>query len=199
MDTLTVACVYRTGGVYTPEYVHRLKDAVAQHLPLPHRWVCLSDDSAVATHDLMDGHPGWWAKMELMTLPSSMGNVLYFDLDTVINGDLTPLAEVDELTLLRDFYRQGGLGSGLMLLPPQAREELWTFWEGREREWMARFCIEGDQGFMELKWINTASRWQDLLPGMVTSFKAHSLEERAASRVICYHGTPKPHQTGWAV
>lgn len=198
MGDLTVACVFKTGGVYTAEYVERLREGVAASLRLPHRWVCLSDDPC-GTHELIDNLPGWWSKLEVMALPPSFGRVLYLDLDTVINGDLTPLAEVDELTLLKDFYRPDGLGSGLMMLPPKDRERLWDRWDGREREWMARFVIEGDQGFMETLWVNQAARWQMILPGMVTSFKAHRLEERAASRVICYHGRPKPHETGWAV
>lgn len=197
MERLTVACVYKTGGVYTPEYVKRLRHSVASWLRWPYEWVCLSDDPGVATNALHENLPGWWSKFEVMTL--GRGRVLYFDLDTVINGDITPLACVTELTLLRDFYRPDGLGSGLMMLPEADREQMWAHWEKSRHGHMGRFAIEGDQAVMEQLWLNKASRWQDILPGWVTSYKAHTLVERQASSVVCYHGEPKPHQTGWAV
>ena len=52
---------------------------------------------------------------------------------------------------------------------------------------------------MELQWLDRAARWQDILPGMVVSYKAHQLVERKAASVTCYHGQPKPHETGWAI
>ena len=60
--SLKVACVYKTGGVYTPEYVRRLKAGVEKHLNWPFEWVCLSDDYSVATHALHEGLPGWWSE-----------------------------------------------------------------------------------------------------------------------------------------
>ncbi len=197
MERLTVACVYKTGGVYTREYVNRLRHSVAANLHWPHQWVCLSDDLEVATHALHENLPGWWSKFELMTL--SGGRVLYFDLDTVIHGDITPLAYVERLTLLRDFYRPDGLGSGLMMLPEADRARMWEHWEKSPHGHMGRFAIEGDQAVMEQVWLDTAARWQDILPGMVVSYKAHQLTERKVASVTCYHGQPKPHETGWAV
>ena len=197
MERLTVACVYKTGGVYTREYVNRLRHSVAANLHWPHQWVCLSDDPEVGTHALHENLPGWWSKFELMTLTG--GRVLYFDLDTVIHGDITPLAYVERLTLLRDFYRPDGLGSGLMMLPEADRERMWEHWEKSPHGHMGRFAIEGDQAVMEQLWLDTAARWQDVLPGMVVSYKAHQLVERKAASVTCYHGQPKPHETGWAL
>ena len=46
---ITVACVFKTGGVYTREYVTRLKEGVEAHLDWPFQWVCLSDDPEVVT------------------------------------------------------------------------------------------------------------------------------------------------------
>lgn len=197
MERLTVACVYKTGGVYTREYVNRLRHSVAANLHWPYEWVCLSDDPEVATHALHENLPGWWSKFELMTL--SGGRVLYFDLDTVIHGDITPLAYVERLTLLRDFYRPDGLQSAMMMLPEADRARMWEHWEKSPHGHMGRFAIEGDQAVMEQVWLDTAARWQDILPGMVVSYKAHQLTERKVASVTCYHGQPKPHETGWAV
>jgi len=196
VERLTVACVYKTGGVYTREYVNRLRHSVAANLHWPHQWVCLSDDPEVATHALHENLPGWWSKFELMTL--SGGRVLYFDLDTVIHGDITPLAYVERLTLLRDFYRPDGLQSAMMMLPEADRARMWAHWEKSPHGHMGRFAIEGDQAVMEQLWLDSAARWQDILPGMVVSYKAHQLVERKAASVTCYHGQPKPHETGWA-
>jgi hypothetical protein len=41
--TATIACVLRSGGIYTPEWVHRLKRGIERHASAPPRFVCLSD------------------------------------------------------------------------------------------------------------------------------------------------------------
>ncbi|MCW2309728.1 glycosyltransferase family protein [Rhodobium gokarnense] len=196
----TVACVLKSGGVYTPEYVHRLQDGVRRHLPGV-RFRCFSDVKETATDPLRHDWPGWWSKMELFR-PDVKGDLLYLDLDTVINGSLKDIAAVSDLTLLRDFGRPDGLGSGMMFLPEQDRSPIWLKWIEAPARWM-RECSHGamwgDQGFLEQFWKIKADRWQDLVPGQVVSHKWHSIDERKRARVICYHGSPKPHETGWAI
>jgi hypothetical protein len=98
---LTVVCVLWMGDFaherhYSPAWVYRLRDQVAAHLPLPHRFVCLSNVgvSGVDTIPLATGWPGWWAKVEMFNPALNLGErVLYLDLDVFITGDLTPIAE----------------------------------------------------------------------------------------------------------
>lgn len=202
--TVQVVTVLRSGGVYTPEYVRRLQAGLQAHLPnVPFR--CLSDDPSVPGYcPLQSDWPGWWAKMELFR-PDLAGDILYLDLDTVITGSLADMAAVGRLTLLRDFYhyfargRANGYGSGLMYLPHACRAEVWNRWIADPDRWMAECGQFGDQRFLEEVWMGQAACWQDLLPGQVVSFKAHCQGERPASaRLVCYHGQPRPHETGWA-
>jgi hypothetical protein len=93
---LTVACVYRSGGrLYSERYVENLSRMVARYLSLPHRFVCLSDvDVPCERIPLVTGWPGYFSKLELFRPGLFPGPVLYFDLDTIIHGDIDPLARL---------------------------------------------------------------------------------------------------------
>ena len=41
---LTIACVYKPGGGFTDEYVYRLREGVAKHCHVPHRFVVLTNE-----------------------------------------------------------------------------------------------------------------------------------------------------------
>ncbi len=95
LDALTVACV-KHGTKYGPDYVNRLYAMVRRHLPGNWRFVCHTDDPAglrpeVGVIDISaTGLRGWWAKLTLFDPATAIPDrtVLYFDLDTVIVGDL---------------------------------------------------------------------------------------------------------------
>ena len=97
---MIVACALRRGGVYDIQYVRELARGVARHLPVPYRFVCLTDfpfDAfadmpGVLVYPLEFDWPGWWAKIELFKLYDADG-VICFDLDTVIVGNLMPLVD----------------------------------------------------------------------------------------------------------
>jgi hypothetical protein len=122
------------------------------------------------------------------------------DLDTVITGPLGDILSVDKPTLLRDFYRDGkklkeGLGSGLMYLPEEARANVWRFWNEQPQLHM-RMYPRGDQFLLEKFFLNTADRWQDVVPGQVVSWKVNCQGGvPPEARVVCFHGQPRP----WAV
>lgn len=97
---VTVVCVLWMGTfearAYSPAWVTRLRDQVAAHLPLDHRFVCLSnvDVPGVETKPLVTEWPGWWAKVEIFNPANDLGDrVLYLDLDVFVTGDLTPLVQ----------------------------------------------------------------------------------------------------------
>lgn len=189
MEPLTVCCVLRSGGCYTPEYVERLKAGIEQHLT-DFNFVCLSDIDVPNRMPLVTDWPGWWAKLEIFRLK---GRVLYFDLDTVITGDLTAIANYPHrFTMLRDFFFDDRLASGVMA------------WGGDYQFIFDQFDLAsidryrrqpryGDGGYIQDQVDSEA--FQDILPGQILSRKAHP--NRSAARVVCYHGLPRPHQTGW--
>lgn len=204
----TVMCVLRSGGEYRLEHVVRLYEGVRTHWPDALRFVVLTDrkigHAEIQEVPLAYGWPGWWSKCELFRpdLPV-LGDVLYFDLDTVVVGDLAPLAEGHQVTVLRDFYhrglvaRRGWIGSGLMYLPAASRAEVWLRWIASPDVHMTRCRQRGDQGFLELCWNGREDvvRWQDVLPGQVVSAKVHVFPGRRIptdARVVCFHGKPRP-------
>jgi hypothetical protein len=91
--TPTIACVLRSGGRYTAEWVHRLKRGIERHASEPHRFVCLSDIDVrgVEVLPLREGWQGWWSKIELFRPGLLTGPTLYLDLDVVVVGDVAPL------------------------------------------------------------------------------------------------------------
>lgn len=198
---LTVACVLKSGGAYDAIWVQRLKAGVARHLPTDHRFVCLSDvDVPCERIPLKHDWPGWWSKLEMFRLE---GPVLYLDLDTAIVGDLGDIvrqASEFEFTALRDFYREKGIGSGVMgwNIPMNA---LYEKFNEDASGFMTKYGTRGDQAFIE-DHAKEVVRWQDQLPGQIVSYKAHvraatNIRESGTgsipnnARVICLHGRPK--------
>lgn len=135
---------------------------------------------------LVTGLQGWYAKLELFALT---GPVLYFDLDTVITGDLTEIAEYPHrFTMLRDFTHPDRPASGVMA------------WEGDYRFLLDEFTGQheghGDQG-----WIAQNVRpelFQNLFPNQIVSYKQPQFRN-ANERVVCFHGDPRPHTVGWKI
>lgn len=205
---LTVACVLKSGGIYDATWVARLRDGVARHLPIEHRFVCLSDvDVPCERIPLVHGWPGWWSKIELFKLP---GPVLFFDLDTAIVGDLSEIAQTAQrssFAMLRDFYRLGdGVGSGVMAWDDDDLvSKLYRDFAREPSVLQGRYAAGGDQAFIEVHFDERlVTRWQDVLPGQIVSYKVHcrggvspvsgqrtGLGIPDGARVVCLHGTPK--------
>lgn len=93
---ITVACVLRAGGKvgYDASWVEILQNSVKRNLTIPHRFVCLSDVDVSCERISLDTQgSGWWAKIQLFKPGLFSGPILYFDLDTVICGNLDPIVE----------------------------------------------------------------------------------------------------------
>lgn len=195
-----VMAVLKSGGEYTVEHVERFAGFLNEFLPDTPLFV-LSDVACGDVHiPLNYDWPGWFSKMELFR-PELKGDILYFDLDTVITGDLSDLLKVDQLTLLRDFYRDGirkpeGLQSSVMYLPEMCRREIWNAWIKQPWDFINKLKPRGlgDQAFLEAHWLKKAARWQDLLPGQLVSFKVHCKGGLVpeGTRAVIYHGQPRP-------
>lgn len=187
---MMVACVLRSGGDFNAEYVRRLKSGVDAHLS-GHEFVCLSDVAVPCQRiPLKTDWPGWWAKLELFGLP---GPVLYFDLDTVITGDLSEIAAYPHrFTMLRGFSHPDSPASGVMA------------WHGDYSYLRDAFDPErdypghGDQGYIGHMLRHEPDLFQDLFPGRIVSRKQPATRS-ADERVVCFHGKPRPHQVGWNI
>lgn len=197
---IRIVCVLRSGGEYRPEHVIRLRDQVARHLAGA-RFLCLADVTVpgVDCVPLYSDWPGWWAKMELFR-PGLDGDLLYMDLDSAIVGDLSEMAGIGRLTIMRDVYRPAGLQSSVMFLPELDRPAVWRRFRADPARWMTRYRPGGDQAFLEKAWAGSPpALWQEQLPGQVVSWKVH-VQGRgfpAGARFIAFHGRPRPWEVGW--
>jgi hypothetical protein len=149
---LTVVCVLKTGGEYTPGHVERLREDVEANLTLDHRFVCVTDDVVTCQNvRLKHGWPGWWSKIELFRPGVLRGPVLYLDLDTRIVSNIDDIALGHRFTILHNMSRgKGWPGSGVMAWDADLSGIYQAFAQDPNR-WM-RECTTsdcwGDQGFI---------------------------------------------------
>lgn len=147
--------------------------------------------------------PGWWSKLDLFNNP---GPSLYFDLDTVIVNDLTPLANYtnEPIAATKNWAKSGNGGFQSSVLawskkrkdipaafdqsrlgPPDGPEHCKNFgWYNEEdgsKHW-------GDQEFITHRY---GEEITEIDPGLVVSYKYHcqnKLPDKAI--VVCFHGKP---------
>lgn len=179
---MTIACVLRSGGIYTPDWVAHLKRNVREWVPA-HRFVCLSDiDVPCERVPLRHEWPGWWSKIELFSPGLFTGRVLYLDLDVLVTGELGPLVDGSGLIAMQD-TRFPGINSSVMA------------WDAGDTEFYDRFTpdtmrrLRSDQD-----WLNEVRpAIATFAPGLVVSYKDEcrgDLPENA--RIVVCHGRPKP-------
>lgn len=191
-----VVCVLRSGGEYKPEHVH----ALAKQVP---GLECISDvevDGAPCI-PMPEHWPGWWSKMNLFH-PSIRGDLLYFDLDTVIVGDVAELSRLGVSAMLSDFYYPERPASGVMFLTEGDRARVWDAWQDDPDGAMRKCKAHGDQQFIG-EVLHDVKRFQDEFPGLIVSYKVHvakGLNKRSigngtvpdGASVVCFHGRPRP-------
>lgn len=200
---LSVVCV-RWGDKFSADYVNILYDAVRKNLDADFEFICVTDDldaydDGIKTIKLPDGLTGWWGKLWLFSevfQEQCQDRILFFDLDTIIVGDLEEIASYNgEFCILEDFYRPKGYGSGLMAWKKGFGYDIWEKWiEAGKPE-----VDGGDQAWIE-RCVQDADRWQHLFPDYVVSFKEHAEQWMPdKSKIICFHGFPKPDECkdGW--
>lgn len=209
MNCNIIATVLKTGGIYNVDYVNRLANAIARHVTVPYRFVVLTDDvegdycenvheRVLLRHDL----PGWWSKIELHAPDFYPDHkILFFDLDTVIVGNLDHVVEHDHhYTVLSDFYYPGSVGSGVMAWKQTGLTENFNAFLADAQRIMSG-SERGDQQWIE-ETVQHPSHFQTLFPNEFLSYKkdlvrhrrATDIEIPADAKVICFHGTPKPHE-----
>lgn len=136
------------GGDFLPAHVSAFKRQLDQHAPAATLY-CLTDMADEITAEgvncieLQHGWPGWWSKMELFRPDIDVPDMLYFDLDTMILGDIEPLLEEDRFLMLRDWLRPHGLNSSVMSLPRRQRNLTWMHWQHHAADFIAKYSSLG--------------------------------------------------------
>jgi hypothetical protein len=203
---MIVACV-RTGTKYSPDYVMRLEAGVARHLAQPHTFVCLTDRPQdlplMTTIDIgSTGLKGWWGKMALFDFAARRRErVLYFDLDTVVVGDLTPLALIGaEFAICANFSRAAGImtwpcryGSCVMSLAPSFGGVVWHDFQADRERLMAGAGIYGDQYVIE-QLVPAACLLQEVLPDrFFVGYRDIEAAKPDGAALVIFAGNAKPH------
>lgn len=197
---VTVACVLKKGGDFHPEHVQYLKWQVERHSTVEHRFVCLTDAlvPGVDTRRMFIGWPGWWSKVELFDYRLFNGSdeqVVYFDLDTVIVGNIDSLLEArPRFAMLEPFNRRGYRASGIM----SWHGDFHDICHNHER----RFSWHAEQFKNDQNYIAAAAAAQlKKDPSLVNdhvavvSYKWHCRERgkpEPHARIVCFHGKPRP-------
>lgn len=194
MRQTVVACVLRSGGYYTPEWVERLQEGVANNMSRDYVFVCLSDiEVPCQRFPLLHNWPGWWSKLELFHLTAP---VLYLDLDCVVTGPLDDLVSSGPLTMCDDFLRPGWHNSSVMSWAGDYRYiygAMRSDPEKIQRDYARRKDRRiGDQAFIEDQCSPIT-----FPTGKVVSYRvsAKNGPPQGAS-VVAFHGQPKQDTAG---
>lgn len=199
---LSIVCVLKSGGIYTAEWVRKLRDACKRHAG-KHRFTCLSDiDVPCERIPLEHDWPAWWSKIELFRGGVIDGYTLYLDLDTVVCGPLNMerlLTDGIEFAMLRNFWKPDMIGSGVMWfsgdnVPTHVYEKFAKQPEAyiAHHERNADGPYVGDQAFIWDALGREVTQINDYLPG-IYSYKMHcrAFLPNDAS-IVCFHGSPRP-------
>ena len=181
---INVACVLRQGGKvgYSTEWVYKLQRAVAQHLSIPHRFVCLSDCKVDCERiELQHSDSGFWAKLELFRPGLFDGPVLYIDLDTVICSNIDSIVErCRGHKFVMWLEADKNIHSSAMMYWESDVSNIWDIYRSRPAEyWQQQYSsppLYGDQAvisehiphctFLDLcprNWFHIASRRDSML------------------------------------
>ena len=199
-----VACV-RTGTRYGFEYVTKLRNMAARHMR-NHAFYCLTDqpercEGATFVDIAALGLPGWWGKMALFEPQWREGaDVIFFDLDTVLVGDLAPLTGVPgEFAILDSPVRAMGVksypckyNSSVMVLGANRAAFVWVRFEKQATHYMSKHETYGDQAAIQ-EIAPYASSLNRLMPkGFFLNYRELSSRQPDGAAVINFGGTHKP-------
>lgn len=186
--------VVRQGDRYSQRYSQVLKRQVEDNTRWPVAFHILGDGND-ATTPLVKKWPGWWSKLELFApWNDHLRPCLFLDLDTFVLGNIDDLVSLvpAKLTMLRDFNRPETGQSAIMSIP-QDVGMIWRRFVTDPATWMAKFKGGGDQAFLNRFDIDFL---QDKFHG-IRSYKVDKLQnDPGNTRIVCWHGKPKPHECG---
>ncbi len=207
---VTVVCVLKRGGAYSTKYVSRLEEAVRVHTTVPYRFLCLTDDDVDCCDVVRLKHnwPGWWSKIELFRDDLESCQSLYFDLDTLVVGNIDALVDVANrvnFAALRGFNTKYGrnvenLASGIMvgnfLLNSQVCTKFLEDPQGHMSESRQNWR-HGDQGYLASVLGMDVPRLQNALPDDYIVGKRTARDKSFIlpdTRVIAWSGEPRLHR-----
>lgn len=208
---------------YLPAHVNTLQRMVARHLDVPHRFICITDETQGfdAGVEVLQTPPearalGRLRSPEGQRFPScyrrlwtfspeavSLGDrVLVLDIDLVVVADLKPIFDRPEEFVgwrpFRDWGHRCRFGGGIYLITPGTRTKVWTEFKGIESSKEARAAgFRGsDQAWLSYKLGQSDPYW-DRASGIysIRDMKGTENVLPKDARLVQFNGHQKPWQS----
>ena len=223
---IDVGCVIH-GDVYDFDYVLKLERGLRDNFTVPINFHIWTEEhrqgvpDRMIRHNLLDlGVSGpkksWWYKTQLFNNKTFKGLLYYFDLDTIIWGNLDWMQQLDpnKFWACRDFrylWRKNKytFNSSIMKVDTTKYGHLWKKFLQSKVHWMRQY--HGDQDYLnkevppiEKGFLSTdkikSYRWEVKGGGIDFTTRAYPRMGQPRDHilnncsVIVFHGTPKPHE-----
>ena len=220
-----VVCL-KHGTKYGSQYVNNLYNMVKRHTTLSYEFVCFTDDIRgidphIRTIPLKEiGVYGWWYKVMFFDKNFPLtGNILYFDLDIVINNNIDKLFlhDIDNFTICRDFNRSlrndwKQMNSSVFRLKSGSMSYVYDNFMKDHAIHMRRY--HGDQDWIYAQVAPNKGTWSFWPDEWIQSYKWEMRDRRDLQKingirnfvtkakpkvlpktcVAVFHGQPHPHQ-----
>jgi hypothetical protein len=220
-----IVCL-KHGTKYSSEYVNVLYNMVKRHTTIPYEFVCFTDDTRDINPDIRTiplkpiGVYGWWYKVIFFDKNFPLdGNILYFDLDVVINSNIDRLFlnQPDKFNIIRDFNRSlrndwSRMNSSVFRLKTGSLSYVYdNFFKNHamemrrhhgDQDWIFAqvgknkndWCFWPDEWIQSYKWEMRDRNDLDRING-IRNFK-NQKEPKVLPKtcVAVFHGEPHPHQ-----
>lgn len=217
------ACVIH-GSAYPWIYVEKLHSMLSRHITPGIRLHVYTEPSRTVPdpyikHELTDwkitGHKkSWWYKMQLFNPEHHAGPLLYFDLDTVITGNLDWLWQTptNNFWTIRDFKHLWkptfyGINSSVMWWNTTKYAHLWESFKSEDLAYNMR-KYHGDQDYItnsiamhDRKFFDSSRvkswRWECVDGGYNFKRRQHQAPGTGTqilpqTSIMVFHGNPKP-------
>ena len=206
---ITFACILKSGGDFTLEYVKKLRHQINNNYSDPHQFICLTDlyeEVGACGVPLLYDLPGWWSKFEVFRLYP--GPIVYLDLDNIIVGSLESLNGLLDISTNTFFnlkaFRDGDRGSSVMAWTGDYKWILETFLEhyykgnvfktvsGSSLIWDGK-TYPGDQDLLRNILCDEPKHFINELGLIVKSYKWHCGDRLPPeAHIVGFHGKPRP-------
>lgn len=202
---ITVVCVC-WGKKFSLDYVYNLRAMVERNTTVKHKFVVFSDKTVpdVETKILRPGYDGWWNKIQLFDNEHGLtSRVVYFDLDTLITGNIDWLMNYRGLVMgIEDLgsvnkhqpHLIGRFQSGVMAWHYRACHAIWESFKTKP-DLVSRFRGDGEY-LNEALPVLQRDLIQQKYPGQLKSYKYQvynkGLDKNTS--IVCFHGRPSIEQ-----
>lgn len=197
---ISVVCVY-WGNKFPIEYVYNLRSAVKRNTSVPHEFVVFSDRQIpdVKTKILDKGLEGWWNKLQMFNTKFALNKeVVYFDLDTLITGNIDWLMNYDTIFMgIEDLgsvnkhqpHLIGKFQSGVMKWNyPMGN----SIWESFQKNIHTMQVYRGDGELLnDIVPKERRELLQRVFPDKLKSYKYQIYNDGLQdASIVCFHGRP---------